>query len=163
MVFSKRGVWRFEGCFKRGDKEKCWPWMAACTKAGYGEIMIDGKMWYAHRLSYTLYVASIPLGLHVLHHCDNRRCVNPHCLFTGTNLDNIADMVTKGRQAGAKGEKAGNVKLTTDQVLDVRRRYRRLGHNSSNCLDLAIELGVTKSCIQHVLQGRNWSHLLEDK
>lgn len=32
-------------------------------------------------------------------HCNNRRCVNVEHLFLGTNADNCADMVAKGRHA----------------------------------------------------------------
>lgn len=37
--------------------------------------------------------------MHILHECDNPRCVNPLHLFEGTDKDNSDDKVKKGRQA----------------------------------------------------------------
>lgn len=58
----------------------------------------DRKKFYSHRLSWEIHKGEIPPGMNVLHHCDNRKCVNPHHLFIGTQDDNMKDMVSKGRQ-----------------------------------------------------------------
>lgn len=52
----------------------------------------------------------------VLHTCDNRRCCNPRHLFLGTNLDNVRDMIAKGRNSppppGLRGLDNGMGKLS---------------------------------------------------
>lgn len=52
---------------------------------------------YAHRVAWELTYGPIPNGLRVLHTCDNPRCVNPGHLMLGTQSDNIADSMRKGR------------------------------------------------------------------
>lgn len=79
---------------------QCWNWMASIKPNGYGQIGRGGRgagVVYAHRASWELVNGKIPDGLQVLHHCDNRRCVNPSHLFLGTQKDNIRDMLSKGR------------------------------------------------------------------
>lgn len=77
-----------------GPYTECWEWKGA-TSHGYGILRIMHnyrvRRWAAHRLSWTLNVGIIPFGLYVLHHCDNRLCVNPAHLRTGTNDDNMED------------------------------------------------------------------------
>jgi hypothetical protein len=51
----------------------------------------------AHRIAYQEAVGPIPKGKSVLHTCDNPSCVNQVHLFLGTQKENIADMVQKGR------------------------------------------------------------------
>ncbi len=71
----------------------CWEWIGARTSAGYG--LMDGR--YVHRLAWELTRGPIPKGVLVLHHCDNRVCVRPSHLFLGSYLDNVRDMIAKGR------------------------------------------------------------------
>lgn len=77
--------------------ENCWLWMGHLNESGYGQINIDGKFPLTHRVSWELHKGSIPDGMQVLHKCDVRRCWNPEHLFLGTHMDNMRDMISKGR------------------------------------------------------------------
>ena len=78
----------------------CWLWEGARSDVNYGLHWTDEKrLEGAHRFSYRLHHGDIPSGLMVCHHCDNPPCVNPEHLFMGTVLDNMRDMIRKGRGA----------------------------------------------------------------
>jgi hypothetical protein len=75
----------------------CWLYNGCKTRFGYGKFAITGGWVLAHRISWLLSFGNIPEDSCVLHRCDNPGCVNPDHLFLGTQLDNIYDMVFKGR------------------------------------------------------------------
>ena len=68
---------------------------------GYGvtNVNIGGRYYSikAHRYAYELAKGPIPVGLSVLHICDNPRCINAEHLRVGTRADNQQDMKAKGR------------------------------------------------------------------
>ena len=95
---------RFEQSFVPVTESGCWLWIKAvldCSKfdgnLAYGRFSLRGRTHYAHRMAWFLYRGAIPSGKMVCHKCDVPTCVNPDHLFLGTALDNVRDMLRKGR------------------------------------------------------------------
>ena len=76
----------------------CWKWIAAKHRQGYGHFKDEGKVLFAHRVSWEFTNGPIPKGIEVMHSCDNTSCVNPAHLSLGTHKDNMVDMARKGRK-----------------------------------------------------------------
>jgi hypothetical protein len=80
----------------------CWEWRGRPPVArNYPIFSFDTPAGRKHmsvpRFAYQLTRGSIPEGLNVLHHCDNRLCVRPDHLYAGTQAQNVRDMVARGR------------------------------------------------------------------
>lgn len=125
----------------------CWLWTGCKSSGGYGDapIMLAPSR-LAHRLSYSLLVGPIPDGAVVRHTCDVPPCVNPAHLRVGTQAENIADKVAKGRQA--KGERNGNAKLSDAAWSDI---VARVGRGEAQAR-LAREYGVTPQAVCQYLK-----------
>ena len=103
--FTPAWISRFWSHVEKTDT--CWLWCGA-TNYGYGVMHIKrAHRLRAHRVSWELSHGPIPLGLYICHRCDVKLCVRPDHLFLGTQVENMADMVLKGR--GASGEKHGDI------------------------------------------------------
>jgi hypothetical protein len=82
------------------DREtNCMLWGRTKFENGYGRY----KDKRAHRVSWELNYGPISNSLLVLHSCDIRACINPEHLFLGTQLDNMRDMISKGRKVVVAG------------------------------------------------------------
>jgi hypothetical protein len=101
---------RFYAAIEKVPEGGCWIWMKSLMCTRYGCIRIDKKTHTAHRLSWQIHNGPIPDGMHVLHRCDVRECVNPHHLFLGTNQENITDSVKKGRRKGVSRNRPKGLK-----------------------------------------------------
>lgn len=145
----------------RGPDE-CWPWIANRLPKGYGQFYpTKGNGVLAHRFSYSLANPKENIeGKQVRHTCDNPPCCNPSHLLSGTNKDNVQDMLRRGRvnrSPRIHGEAHYRCKLTLEQVTDIRIRYTP-GCRINGCNAMAREFKVGVSTVHSILIGNSWKY-----
>lgn len=150
---SKPIAERFWSKVAKRSPDECWEWTGYRGDNGYGQIKRNDLAVRTHRVSWEIHNGPIPDGLNVLHHCDNRPCVNPRHLFLGTRDDNMADMAAKGRSAPQIGERNGRAKLTEGDVAIIR------ASPNAEIGILASLYGVSKHNISSIRRGDSWKHL----
>lgn len=139
---------------RKSEGDGCWEWNGAAYRNGYGKLWWMGVFWMAHRLSYAI-AFSNPGDMQVCHRCDNRKCVRPDHLFLGTARDNVMDMVRKGRNRPTRGERCGNAKLTTQDVLTIRSAVER----GATHKEVAAKYGVSAKQISVIVSRKQWAHV----
>lgn len=145
-------IWklRFDQKWQANTGSGCWDWIGAYSKpfAKYsyqtGQFKMNGKKSRAHRCAWIFYRGQIPLGLYVLHKCNNSMCVNPDHLYLGTHEDNMRDMAVSCRAAQSK--------FTDDQVHEIRA-------HKQGCMKLAKLYGVAQSTIKRIRSGKTHYHI----
>lgn len=140
---------RFESKFIPEPNSGCWLWMASLGEKGYGEFWFENQMRRAHRVAWALYRGTIN-DLHVLHHCDNRVCVNPDHLYLGTHVQNMAQRESRGMTI--RGSRSPLAKLTEEDVAYIRR-------STMTRRELMQIYNLSSGAIQHILQRRTWPHV----
>ena len=129
----------------------CWEWTGAVFSNGYGAFRVSRPrraMVSAHRFAWESQHGPIPADKEACHTCDNRRCVRLSHLFLGTHAENMADMYVKGRSA--HGERHGLHRLTSQQVADIRARYRG---GALTQYEIAALYGVSQSYVSRLVRA----------
>lgn len=148
---------RFDSKWTPEPFSGCWLWTSTVRGRGYGQFWMNGTMRTAHRTAWELYRGEIPEGMLLLHRCDTKECVNPDHLFLGTQADNMADMIAKGRGNSPRfiGESHGSAKLTESQVLQIR--------SSGGLLrEVAVQFNISVQTVSDIRNGKKWKHLLNN-
>lgn len=161
-VASKLAAWRW---LKLTPEERfwvqvrktdgCWEWIGGRDLDGYGVFQAEHagvQHRRAHRYSYALHKGPIPFGLQICHTCDNPSCVRQEHLFLGTNAENMADKIAKGRARVARGEERPEAILTEEQATAILADPRP--HSV-----LAAEYGVHPATISSLKTRKSWRHL----
>jgi hypothetical protein len=140
----EHAAWLEERIDKSGGASACWLFISKNNKSGYRRIKIKGKLFYAHRLVYSLSKGiDIPSHIFVCHHCDNPSCCNPDHLFLGNHADNMRDCSKKVRLHYQKKRK-----LSAHQVSDARLLYSQ----GESITSLALLYFVDRKTIRNILK-----------
>ena len=146
----------------------CQIWTKAVNAHGYG-ILVDGRInrGLLTALRGSMRTALSPDGLHVCHKCDLPPCIRLDHLFLGTDADNRADSVQKGRHA--HGEKLGAAVRASNRimqkgadrwsaVLDAEKILAIRASPESNAV-LAARYGVQPPAISKIKLRQRWKHI----
>ena len=133
----------------------CWPWGGPKNTWGYGDVFFRGRRSNASRVAAILSHGEIPAGFVVCHVCDNPACCRPSHLFIGTQAENVADCVTKGRWVARAGieHPRPSAKLTPEQVIEAREAYFVAKETQTA---IARRFGVHSATISRAVRGELW-------
>lgn len=162
LRFKRRGkmvsVMREAGRYVAMDEKKrfmsktqrrggCWIWTDAPDKDGYGKFQLaSGPTERAHRTAWRLFHGEIPPKMHCLHTCDTPACVNPKHLWLGTQADNIADMIAKGRRARP------NSAINEATASKIKARLRA----GERPTQIARAMRLTRTIVFSIKYGKTW-------
>ena len=135
----------------------CFEVLSGLNKQGYSKITINfpkrtGTVSIlGHRAAMMVHLHKTDLdGLHVLHKCDNPRCINVDHLFLGTNNDNVQDKLAKGRGADNVGATNPNHALTEEEVEEIYISY-------DSTQELSYLYKVSPSTILSIRTDKTWT------
>ncbi len=124
----------------------CWEWTASLrggTGLCYGQFWLDGKHHSAHRLSWEWANGVIPSGLHVLHRCNNPKCVKPEHLYLGTQIDNERDKFIAGDPSR---------KLTAQDAKNIIKDGRPQR-------EIAEDYGISQNMVSRIINNTRWKNV----
>jgi hypothetical protein len=168
-LMTEGDIKRFWASVQKGAETECWLWMAGRTGRDYGAFYYNDKQMPAHRFSMMISAGHpLPDGWFVLHSCDNPPCVNPRHLRLGTQKQNVADAIARGRhknpppapakrryEDSPRGSQIGTAKL--DEWAVRRLLAKRL--TGRNFTDLGYEFGLDASTVADACKGKTWAHV----
>lgn len=151
---------RFWSKVQIGGKDECWLWTAFVNDDGYGRFAwVSGcpegwpQFCQAHRVAWVLSGRPLAPEQRLLHRCDTPRCCNPRHLRPGTQTENVADMMAKGRHArGESRRQRAYQRLSWPKARQIRARFAARATKKG----LAREYGVSDTQIRNVITERSW-------
>jgi hypothetical protein len=151
IALSSRDIERFLARLPGADGPGCRPWAGCASSKGYGLFGVGRKQYLAHRVAWAIEYGD-PGDMSVLHKCDNPPCCNVDCLFLGTQMDNVSDMVRKGRKVTRRGPENYKALFTDSQVREVRELHAS-GERQTKIAEL---FGVGSTTIHSIVHRRSY-------
>ena len=119
----------------------------------------EGKVSYIYisRLVLTAFVGPPPLD-HDAAHWDGDPTNN--CLDNlrwATDSENMSDKKRHGTDPS--GIRNAMAKLTDEQVLYIRKNYKRTSYHDSNALELSRQFNISRTIVLQIAKNKRWKHL----
>jgi hypothetical protein len=143
--FSEADLKRFWSKVDMRGPDECWEWTGCLENSGYGKFFAGPRIGrvFSHRAAFVLENKNLKSGELALHSCDNRKCVNPNHLFSGSYYTNNIDALNKGKL---------KTTLTPETV-----RYIR--NSTLSPRKTAKELGISRRSVKAIRRRERWSHI----
>jgi len=122
----------------------CIEYIGAKNSSGYGWVRRLGTQMAASRYAWIAAYGTVPMGMHVLHTCDNRACVNIKHLYLGTHSDNMRDRRDRHR--------VRTQKLTANDAHEIRKKYTE----GLKIKELSQEFSLSYSYVHSLVRGEYW-------
>lgn len=157
VKISPEELERFWAKVDRGKVTDCWLWTGSFNEVhakgdSYGKMFRRGSgegKEYTHRISWIIAnKRQIPRGLHVLHKCNVKRCVNPQHLYVGTHAENMRDF-----RNTPKYKYRFAAKLKPEQVTELRK----LVAAGSSYKEVAGIFGLAYSAVSPIVRREYWA------
>ncbi len=146
---------RFWDRVKISGTDECWEWQGAAGAGGYGNVKRGGVKVGAHIIALELHQKK-PVTQKVLHSCDRPLCCNPNHLREGTQKENVADSIRRGRRTQVfQGSKHYKAILTEADIPKIRALIAQKIPLSK----IADLFHVGKGTISHIKSDRSWRHV----
>lgn len=176
---------RFWKRVNKSGPDQCWLWIGKCiNNKGYATFSFSRRLILVHRFAWVSINGEIPNGMVVCHKCDVPLCCNPDHLWIGTQMENVRDMLSKGRgptgkKHGSKthpesvprgdyhysridpsraimGEINGQSKLTDEIVKEMRQERVMTGIPYAK---LGKKFGLSSGAARQAVVGITWKHI----
>lgn len=136
------------------NETSCWECTSHHATKGYPKITRFGKHVKLSRYVFELFnKRKIKDDLHILHSCDNRHCINPDHLSEGTNDQNIAEKLERGRQKRGKDVRSP---IPDEKVLEIRRLTKE---GTLTNAQIAKAYGVSEDKVSVIKHNKRWKNL----
>lgn len=122
-------------------------------KDGYPKKRNGNKKESISRRIYRETFGEFNPELLVCHRCDNPNCINPEHLFLGTQKENIADAVAKGRNA--IGSKCGKAVINED----IAKQIKQMILTGTKRAVIAKQFGISPKIVSDIKTGKTWRHV----
>ena len=133
----------------------CHLFMGHRNEDGYGRIGKGNSLVFVHREMFKHHNPDIEITGVIMHSCDTPNCVNIEHLRHGTQAENIADMVAKGRRVTVKGSAQKDAKLTESDIPVIRQRLS----DGATFARIARDYKVSETAIRNIKMNKCWTHV----